>query len=127
MSESKAHAPGWTDSMLAAARRRFAEVLPVVRAIARQHGYAVAVHGSQLRDLDLVAVPWVEQVSPPHVLVEAIRVAVGGFILTAAAAQPGDFTSRNPQSKPHGRLAWAIHLGAGPYLDLSVMPTRETA
>jgi len=30
-----------------------------------------------------------------------------------------------PTKKPHGRLAWSFHMGAGPYVDLSVMPQSE--
>lgn len=83
--------------------------------IAREYGYALTVHGSMQRDLDLVAVPWVEDASEPVDLVEAIRGAVGGFL---SPSDPG------PTVKPHGRLGWAIHLGGGPYIDLSVCPRQ---
>jgi hypothetical protein len=104
------------------AAEAYAEALPTIREVARAHGYAVAVHGSQTRDLDLIAAPWTEEASPPEDMVEAVRVAVGGFVINRPDAEPGDYTKRNPQPKPHGRLSWSIHLGAGPYLDLSVMP-----
>lgn len=119
---SKALEHGWSEKMLANSARRYPEVLPIVRNVAREHGYAIAVHGSQVRDLDLVAVPWVDEAAAPEVLIEAIRAAVGGFILNRENADPSDFTGRNPEPKPHGRLGWSIHLGGGPYLDLSVMP-----
>lgn len=102
------------------------DALIAARATARTHGYALAVHGSQMRDLDLIAVPWVEAPSDPEMLATAIRDAVHGA-----------FTSGDPQKKPHGRLAWAIHLNHptrlgdalaalkvpfAPFIDLSVMP-----
>lgn len=90
--------------------------LAAVRIVARHHGYTVAWHGSMARDIDLIAVPWREIVSTPSELVEAITTRVGGYIRTADR-------SRNPEQKPHGRLAWSIHLlGVGTYIDLSVMP-----
>lgn len=98
--------------------------LPRIVAIARDHGYALTVHGSLARDFDFVAVPWVADAKPAAELVEAIRESVGGFILNDPTAKPGDYVRKNPEPKPHGRLAWSIHLGSGPYIDLSVMPRQ---
>jgi hypothetical protein len=112
------------------------QILPVVQDVARRLGYAVAVHGSMQRDFDLVAVPWVEGARPAGELVEAVREAVHGWVVKdgtpGARKDPGtgEFvaaTVRNPESKPHGRMAWAIQLGAGAYVDLSVMPTLAPA
>lgn len=106
------------------------------RATARQHGYALAVHGSQLRDFDIIAVPWVEEASAPQVLAEAICAAVGGVFTTK------DVPPNKPTKRPHGRLSWAITLMRPsarvlvnatsstktpfhPYLDLSIMPPRR--
>lgn len=93
--------------------------LPGLQRIAREHGYALALHGSMVRDFDLVAVPWNEEPSTPGVLIEAIREKVGGFI-----RDESEF-GHNPNSKPHGRMAWSIYLVKWdlPYLDISVMPT----
>jgi len=101
-------------------------------ATAREHGYAIGRHGSELRDLDLMAVPWTQEAVSPGVLAEAIRKAVGGTF--SVGTQTGEVMS----VMPRGRLAWAIHLegidvalldalAAGPrpfspYIDLSVMP-----
>ena len=38
----------------------YASVLPVVTEVARKYGWAVAVHGSMNKDLDLMMMPWVE-------------------------------------------------------------------
>jgi hypothetical protein len=95
-------------------------LLPRLRLVARKHGYALAVHGSLQRDFDLIAAPWVEQVSSPAVLAEALRLAAGGVI---EYGRPG----RDPMQKPHGRLAWSIHLGGRQYIDLSVMPAYQLA
>lgn len=108
-------------------------LLPALRAVARAKGYALAYHGSFARDIDLLAAPWTPTAVDAHELAEAIRseaaVVTGkeAFWLNYEQSDPNDFTRRNPQSKPHGRLGWSIHLcGTGTYLDLSVMP-RQTA
>lgn len=99
--------------------------LPSIIAIAREKGYALAVHGSLARDYDFIAVPWAFAAVPAEELVEAIRARVGGKICNVPEADPFDFTRRNPEPKPHGRLAWSIHLGGAPYIDLSVMPRGD--
>lgn len=101
----------------------FAVSLPLLQAVARNHGYALAVHGSMATDLDLVAVPWVDDADDAEVLVEALRVAVNGWIRNDPNAYEHDYVNRNPEPKPHGRRAWSIYIGEGAiYLDVSVMP-----
>lgn len=104
-------------------------LIPALRIIARQGGYAVAVHGSLARDIDVVAIPWTEDAVPADALAEALiseieRVNGVALVLNNRQADINDFTQRNPQPRPHGRLAWAIHLGGGPYIDLSVIAPR---
>jgi hypothetical protein len=66
----------------------YEEFLPGMRDIARQHGYALAVHGSMERDLDLVAVPWVENVSAPEALVFALAESFRGMIVGRSWRRP---------------------------------------
>jgi dissimilatory sulfite reductase (desulfoviridin) alpha/beta subunit len=91
------------------------DLIRAVQFAGRQHGYAIAVHGSLTRDIDFVAIPWVEWAKPPEQLAKAIEAVTGGLIL------PPDHT-KEPIAKPHGRLAWSIHGVMGTYIDLSVMP-----
>jgi hypothetical protein len=106
----------------------FAWMMPALTQVARTHGYAIGLHGSMARDLDLIAVPWTAEAAPAEVLAEAIRSAVDGKIDTLAHIAPGDDPTadairENPQAKPHGRLAWSIYFsGRMFYIDLSVMP-----
>lgn len=99
----------------------YVSMLPVLIRAAAAHGYALAIHGSLTRDLDLIAVPWTDEADGPEQLVQAIIEAAGGYLVERPKSDhfPG---VRDPAQKPHGRLAWSIHLGGGPYLDLSVMP-----
>lgn len=99
----------------------FASALPNLQKIAREHGYALAVHGSMSRDFDLIAAPWIEDASDAFTLIEALREAVDGVIGVPSNAE------HNPAWKPHGRLAWTIYPAgeARVYMDISVMPRRR--
>jgi len=96
-----------------AAQDRFIEK---VREIAWDCGYAVGVHGSRQRDLDLIAVPWIENAINPHQLVAALCERLG-LKLKPEEEQ----LIENPDRRPCGRIGWAL-LGAPAcaYLDLSV-------
>ena len=95
-------------------------VIDAIRAIARDHGYAVGVHGSLRpeRDIDLIAAPWEKDAKAPRTLMRAINRL--------------DYLSRvkkhdHDPPKPHGRLGfvWLIqwrHASCPRYVDLSVMP-----
>lgn len=97
-----------------------------IRFAARRMGYAITVHGSLERDIDLVAVPWREGCVAPAELAEGIRIvaqAINGFADMAAVEASDPYHRKGcPGLKPHGRLVWSFHLGGGPYIDLSVMP-----
>lgn len=93
--------------------------------VGRQLGYAIGVHGSQMRDLDLIAAPWVDEAplgtpgpATPLELAESI-----------AHALPGNVAGKG-ETKPHGRLGFVIYprirWGVDAwYIDLSVMPRRR--
>lgn len=109
----------------------YAHALPTLTNVARKHGYALAVHGSMATDLDLIAVPWIEEVSHPDVLAEALRECVGGMF------SGGQDATSNATVKTHGRIAYNIlpsnlFLGVpklkwSPWIDLSVIPSvKET-
>lgn len=102
----------------------YVALFPALMDTAKSHGYALAVHGSLNRDLDLIAAPWVDEVADPCLLAEAIKAACGGKIYGIKTHKDGSM-GINPTPKPHGRLAWTIHLEAGLYLDLSVMPRAK--
>jgi len=88
----------------------YAWIIPQVQKVALEFGYAVAVHGSLVRDLDLLAVPWTDKAKSANKLVEAIHLRVTGGVLQPAIKQP------------HGRTSWAIVLDRSHfYVDLSVM------
>jgi hypothetical protein len=90
---------------------------PLIRR-ARSLGYALAVHGSCKRDLDLIAVPWVEHAANEVTLAEAIFEEIKK--VTFAFMPPGPY----PRIKPHGRMSWSFALSfdsGADYIDLSVI------
>lgn len=89
----------------------YAMLLPELRTIAREHGYALAIHGSMRRDMDVVLVPWVEDAKAPGAVVQAMWNAVGNI----------DQPLQSPTTKPHGQLAYTIMMG-NYYFDIRVMP-----
>jgi hypothetical protein len=95
--------------------------------IAKDHGYSLAVHGSVHRDLDLVAIPWIEEASDPLDLIRAMKEATR----TVTTGDEWDHIRPDcsPTQKPHGRLAYALHVTNsgmyGGYLDVSVMPKTQ--
>ena len=99
----------------------YALILPKLQTVARNHGYALAVHGSMMRDIDLIAAPWTEEATDDETLARALCAAVGGKIYGTMHDAKTDKVDYNPVQRPHGRKGWVIHLG-GPYLDVAVMP-----
>lgn len=87
-----------------------------IRELAREVGYAVGVHGTLERDLDLIAVPWVAEAVGPLELAQHIAVGLGGAVI--------DY---EPQDKPAGRWSCNIHPGGWlKIIDLSVMPAHPS-
>jgi hypothetical protein len=101
-----------TEQMKMKKKHHYLELLPKIRRIAKRHGYAVGVHGSQTRDFDLIMIPWVDKCSSPLILLDAIMKGIDG-------KQGDEFGVW----KPHGRKSYSILLNnffrTGCYLDIS--------
>lgn len=94
-------------------------ILPPIRAVAIANGYAVAVHGSLKRDIDLIAVAWTDQAIAAADLVQAVRGAVAGVTGRCLILGEG-------MAKPHGRIAYTlVHGGFAGEIDLSIVGPRE--
>lgn len=79
----------------------------------REHGYALAVHGSLQRDFDLIAIPWTDSPSSPPEILSDIEI---DFALKV---------SDGPAVKNHGRIAWSLAVLFGDcYIDISFMPAQ---
>lgn len=74
----------------------YARVFTIARCIAWSEGYALAMHGSFTRDLDLIAIPWADNICTPEKLVARIADATDLKVHKEAT------------KKPHGRLAYTL-------------------
>lgn len=103
----------------------YAQLLPRIREAAKGLGYALAIHGTMNRDLDILAAPWVEDAAPPEKLVAVIAEAVDGFVIGSGPGpmERGEITTGTQQ--PHGRMSWNICWGGMAFIDLSVMPRNQ--
>ncbi len=111
----------------------YACLYPGLCDIARKHGYALAIHGSMVTDLDLVAIPWTEEAGDPEKMVKDLKGLVDACLYPELLERYGMSEENQrkalegvggpcPHPKPHGRLAWTLHLDQGSYVDLSVLP-----
>lgn len=95
----------------------YATVHTTLIGIARDCGYALGLHGSMTRDMDIIAVPWTDDATTADRLMKELSHATGGHFDIKAS------------KKPHGRLAYSIVLdncaGDAVYIDVSVMPRGE--
>jgi len=97
--------------------------LPAIRAAAMSCGYVIGVHGSERRDFDLIAVPWLDGASCADTLAHAVAHAACGL------TRQGRY---DWECKPLGRIAtsipicwaarWADDMAGVGHIDLSVMP-----
>jgi hypothetical protein len=92
----------------------------ILQELANAHGYALCVHGSVVRDFDLIAVPFDVEVKPHQELLSAIRKAVGVQESTNPVFDIVGY-------EPHGRTCYTIECGAGGYFDISFTPTMQEA
>lgn len=92
------------------------------RKVAREYGYAVGLHGTLKRDIDLIAAPWVPEAASADELIEALSERLN------LIANPGPLAPPKPIA--HGRRGWILyprewHGPRPPHIDISVMPLRR--
>lgn len=122
----------------------FACLYPGLCDVARANGYALAIHGSVITDLDLIAVPWTQAAISGEALMLALMKHLNAVdyrdllvrqceswatpeqidqMVESERARNGDERGLlDCALKPHGRRAWNLYLHAGVKIDLSVMP-----
>jgi len=91
----------------------FAMYLQPMREVARKLGYAIALHGSLVNDMDVISVPWVEEACDRDALIKAIAEEVQGRV-------EGEWTKM-----PHGRWSRFIVASGATVIDFGVMETRD--
>lgn len=91
----------------------YARVFSKARCIAWGSGYALLLHGTATRDLDILACPWTETAREAEYLAQRIADVCDLNVLAG------------PSPKPHGRLTWTLTFkgfGDPRFIDLSIMP-----
>lgn len=101
-----------------------------LKEVAITYGYNLVVHGSLNRDLDLIAIPWQEEIKPHGEMIKELANVIGGRIMNTEKNIPHGFTVTH-----HGRMHYVINIFRGGYcpndvyiedpqyyLDISVMP-----
>ena len=81
-------------------------------------GWALALHGSLSRDMDILAMPWVENATDADTLINTI---IEKCFEDNIISQYGKKIVTN---KPHGRKCYLIPIYEDIYLDISIMDNR---
>ena len=90
---------------------------PEYRKIAAECGWAIAIHGSAVHDLDLMAMPWVKNHTSADELAQRLTdTEQPNFRRPYEKSKPGD--------KPNGRIVYTIFVG-GTYIDMNVIEKVE--
>jgi len=92
----------------------------IIEKLANQHGYALCIHGSVVRDFDIIAVPFDFKVKPHADLLSAIKKVVG---IGVSSDKIFDIIG----NEPHGRTCYTIECGGGGFFDISFTPTMQEA
>ena len=85
-----------------------------IRQCAMDHGWAVALHGSLLSDMDIMAMPWTDEAIPFTDLINHIV-----KLFTNNAISQNYFITYS--EKPHNRIVATIPIWADFYLDISAI------
>lgn len=85
------------------------------RKVALECGYALALHGSMARDMDIIAVAWQEDALPVESLVKKISDCIGETVWK-------DHHLNTAEAKPHGRISYTLSIMGEWFIDLSIIP-----
>lgn len=93
--------------------KRCADILiPAIRSALKPHNWAVGVHGSLARDIDLILVAWEENDFHSYIVFD--------LVMEITRNKFPDAKWIRTESKSFYRTAYSIGLGNGVYLDVSI-------
>ncbi len=75
-------------------------------------GWALALHGSLNKDMDIMAMPWVEDARPVDEMIQALK---NCFTDNMFGVKPPT------TDRPHGRIIYTINIWSDFYLDISII------
>ncbi len=108
------------DEKVAQVEEYYEALISALRHVAYRCGYALAVHGSLKRDIDLIAAPWRDTAVSADYLYKQLKETCRVIIGFAES-----YSEDKPTEKDCGRLGWAINLTPNResvYIDISIMP-----
>ena len=82
-----------------------------LKEIAKEFGYNLVLHGSLARDLDLIAIPWVDNPKPELELIHALS----RYIVGAQAAEGHESSIYLISKLPGGRTSYVINVNRSGY------------
>ena len=119
----------------------YAFYMEAIKEIGLRYGYNIVPHGSFNRDLDLIAIPWSEEVGDKDSMINECALLIGGVILMQNRSI-NNIEGDRFGLKPHGRVVYVININrdiewkfngvvaqikeySDPqyYIDISVLPT----
>lgn len=77
-------------------------------------GYALTIHGSMMSDMDLLAIPWTEEVQPEAELVKELSDLLSPTVWK-------EFHFKEREEKPFGRTVYTLSIYSDWYIDLSII------
>lgn len=89
----------------------YASIYGDLKTAALKHGWALALHGSLNSDMDIMAMPWVEDAAPLDIMIDSLR---------ECFTEPMEITI-DTTSKPNNRIVITLSIWADFYLDINVI------
>ena len=78
-------------------------------------GWALALHGSLSNDMDIMAMPWVEEAKPIEEMIQALEGCL------TIPEEGHHCQTQVSEDKPNGRVVYTIHIWADFYIDLNII------
>jgi hypothetical protein len=82
-------------------------------------GWALGLHGSLSSDMDIMAMPWIEDAKPVEEII---------FALESCLTAPNNTLWTNTvksTDKPNNRVVYTIHIFADFYLDINIIQSNK--
>ena len=95
----------------------------LIKEVSRDSGYNILVHGSMNRDLDLLIVPWENDLGDIEKLIDDIATIIGGEVMMQNRSVENEIGYRY-SDKPHGRRCYIININRDFEMEFNGMVAR---
>jgi len=87
----------------------YAFYFELIKEIGLRYGYNIVLHGSMNRDLDLIAIPWVETIGDKDKMIDEIASVIGGYVLMQNRSV-NNLVGDRYSIHHHGRIIYVINI-----------------